>query len=49
MDIEQGLKGCKAAWEARDDVRFAALFAEHARYHDTALAVPVGHTRLREH
>lgn len=47
MTIEQFMQGYKAAWEQRDDARFAALFAANGEYHNTPFAVQRGHAELR--
>jgi hypothetical protein len=49
MDIDRFMQGYKAAWEARDDAMFAALFAAGAEYHNTPFAVQVGHAQLRDY
>ena len=49
MDIERFMQGYKAAWEARDDAAFAALFATDGEYHNTPFAVQRGHEQLREY
>jgi hypothetical protein len=49
MDIRKFMQGYKAAWEARDDAMFAALFAENGEYHNTPFAVQAGHAQLREY
>ena len=49
MNIESFMQGYKAAWEARDDAKFAALFAEDGQYHNTPFAVQRGHAQLREY
>jgi hypothetical protein len=49
MDIDRFMQGYQAAWEARDEHRFAALFAEGGRYHNTPFAVQTGHAQLREY
>ncbi|MGI9135167.1 MAG: nuclear transport factor 2 family protein [Rhodoferax sp.] len=46
MDIEQFMQGYQAAWEGRDEVRFCALFAPDACYHNTPFAVQRGHAEL---
>ena len=49
MDIESFMQGYKAAWEARDDAAFAALFVADGEYHNTPFAVQRGHAALREY
>ena len=49
MNIEQFMRGYKAAWEARDDSMFAALFTVDGVYHNTPFAAQVGHAQLREY
>ena len=49
MNIEQFMQGYKAAWEARYDAMFAALFAEDGQYHNTPFAIQAGHAQLREY
>ena len=49
MNIEQFMQGYKAAWEARDDTMFAALFTADGQYHNTPFAVQVGQAQLREY
>jgi hypothetical protein len=46
MDIEQFMQGYKAAWEARDEHAFAALFASDGEYHNTPFAVQRGPAQL---
>lgn len=46
MDIERFMQGYKAAWEARDDALFCALFAPNGEYHNTPFAVQRGHEQL---
>ena len=46
MDIERFMRGYKAAWEARDETAFCALFAEDGVYHNTPFAVQRGHAQL---
>ncbi len=43
------MQGYKAAWEARDDDAFAALFSAGGEYHNTPFAVQRGHAQLREY
>lgn len=49
MNIEQFMRGYKAAWEQRDDSMFAALFAADGEYHNTPFAVQRGHAQLAEY
>ncbi len=49
MDIDAFMRGYKAAWEARDDVAFAALFLVDGRYHNTPFQVQRGHAALAEY
>ena len=49
MDIEQFMRGYKAAWEERDEAKFAALFAADGAYHNTPFAVQRGHRQLAEY
>ena len=49
MDIRHFMQGYKAAWEARDDAMFAALFAPDGEYHNTPFAVQRGHAQLAEY
>ena len=49
MDIERFMQGYKAAWEARDDAAFAALFTPDGEYHNTPFAVQRGPAELREY
>lgn len=46
MDIHAFMQGYKAAWEARDELRFCALFAADGEYHNTPFAVQRGHAQL---
>jgi nuclear transport factor 2 (NTF2) superfamily protein len=46
MDIEQFMRGYKAAWEARDEVRFCALFTSDGIYRNTPFAEQRGHDQL---
>ncbi len=46
MDIQSFMQGYKAAWEARDETLFCALFAPDAQYHNTPFAVQRGHAEL---
>lgn len=47
MDIHTFMQGYKAAWEARDEFAFAALFTEDGEYHNTPFAVQHGPEQLR--
>ena len=49
MNIEQFMKGYKAAWEHRDESMFCALFAADGEYHNTPFAVQRGHAQLAEY
>lgn len=49
MDIERFMRGYKAAWEARDEALFVALFAADGEYHNTPFAVQRGHAELAEY
>ncbi len=49
MDIEQFMRGYKAAWEHRDEAMFCALFAADGEYHNTPFAVQRGHHQLAEY
>ncbi len=49
MDIETFMQGYKAAWEARDETKFCALFAPDGEYHNTPFAVQRGHAQLAEY
>ena len=40
-DVRNWLNGFKAAWEAQDPKRFAALFAPGCEYRDTPFSVPI--------
>lgn len=46
MDIEQFMQGYKAAWEARDEHMFCALFAKDGVYRNTPFAEQRGHAQL---
>jgi len=46
MDIDRFMQGYKAAWEARDEVLFCALFASEASYHNTPFAEQRGRAAL---
>jgi hypothetical protein len=49
VNIEQFMQGYKAAWEARDEALFCALFASDGQYHNTPFAVQRGHAQLAEY
>lgn len=49
MDIEKFMQGYKAAWEARDESLFCALFAPDGEYHNTPFAVQRGPAQLAEY
>ena len=49
MDIQEFMRGYKAAWEARDDEMFADLFLPEGQYHNTPFAVQTGRAQLREY
>jgi hypothetical protein len=49
MGIEDFMQGYKAAWEARDDAMFCALFTPDGEYHNTPFAVQRGHAQLAEY
>ncbi len=49
MNIEQFMRGYKAAWEQRDESLFCALFAADGEYHNTPFAVQRGHAQLAEY
>jgi limonene-1,2-epoxide hydrolase len=46
MDIEQFMQGYKAAWQARDESRFCALFTSDGVYRNTPFAEQRGHEQL---
>lgn len=46
MTIEQFMQGYKAAWEARDESMFCALFTPDGLYRNTPFAVQRGHAEL---
>jgi SnoaL-like protein len=46
MDIEQFMRGYKAAWEGRDEAAFCALFARDGVYRNTPFAEQRGHEQL---
>ncbi len=49
MNIEQFMRGYKAAWEAKDETMFSALFTEDGEYHNTPFAVQRGKAELEEY
>jgi limonene-1,2-epoxide hydrolase len=49
MDIEQFMRGYKAAWEARDEARFCALFTSDGIYRNTPFAEQRGHEQLAQY
>ncbi len=49
MDIEQFMRGYKAAWECRDESLFCALFAADGTYHNTPFAEQRGHDQLAKY
>ena len=49
MNIQQFMRGYKAAWEARDPARFAALFHDDGEYHNTPFQVQRGRNELVEY
>lgn len=49
MNIEQFMRGYKAAWEQRDESMFAALFAADGEYHNTPFATQRGHLQLADY
>lgn len=49
MNIQDFMAGYKAAWEARDPARFAALFHEDGAYHNTPFQVQRGTGQLVEY
>ena len=46
MDIEQFMRGYKAAWEGRNEAMFCALFAADGVYRNTPFAEQRGHEQL---
>ena len=46
MTIDTFMQGYKAAWEARDERRFCALFAAEGVYRNTPFAAQRGHAEL---
>ena len=49
MNIDQFMQGYKAAWEQRDETRFAGLFHPDGRYHNTPFQVQRGSAELAEY
>jgi len=49
VDIEQFMRGYKAAWERRDESLFCSLFTSDGAYHNTPFAVQRGHAQLAEY
>ena len=49
MNIEQFMRGYKAAWEQRDESMFSALFTADGEYHNTPFAVQRGQSQLAEY
>jgi hypothetical protein len=49
VDIEDFMRGYKAAWEQRDESMFCALFAADGEYRNTPFAVQRGHLQLAEY
>ena len=49
MDIERFMRGYKAAWEARDEALFCALFAGDGIYRNTPFAAQRGHAELAQY
>ena len=49
MNIEQFMRGYKAAWEGRDESLFCALFASDGIYHNTPFAEQRGHVQLAQY
>lgn len=49
MTIEEFMRGYKAAWEARDERLFCALFAEDGIYRNTPFAEQRGHGQLAQY
>ncbi len=43
------MRGYKAAWEARDETMFSALFTDDGEYHNTPFAVQRGKAQLEEY
>ena len=49
MNIDEFMRGYKAAWENRDESRFCALFASDGVYHNTPFAEQRGHAQLAKY
>ena len=49
MNIELFMRGYKAAWEARDEAMFCALFTADGEYHNTPFAVQRGPGQLAQY
>ncbi|MBK8741861.1 MAG: nuclear transport factor 2 family protein [Betaproteobacteria bacterium] len=49
MDIERFMRGYKAAWEARNEALFCALFAGDGIYRNTPFAAQRGHAELAQY
>lgn len=49
MNIQAFMAGYKAAWEGRDPARFASLFHEDGKYHNTPFQVQAGRAALAEY
>jgi hypothetical protein len=49
MDIEQFMRGYKAAWEGRDEAQFSALFTPDGIYRNTPFAEQRGHAQLAQY
>jgi len=49
MDIEQFMRGYRAAWEQRDEKLLCSLFAADGTYHNTPFAVQRGHAEIAQY
>ena len=49
MDIEQFMRGYKAAWKQRDENLLCSLFAPDGAYHNTPFAVQRGHAEITQY
>ncbi|MDO6681544.1 MULTISPECIES: nuclear transport factor 2 family protein [unclassified Oceanobacter] len=49
MNIQRFMAGYKEAWESRSPDRFAMLFHEDGKYHNTPFQVQVGRAQLAEY
>ena len=49
MEIEQFMRGYKEVWEARDELRFCALFTRDGIYRNTPFAEQRGHEQLAKY